>query len=135
MTFYNQFITNNIQGNGGTPPFTASPGPTNITYYAAGLCKQTIATYSDWYLPAICEMGYGITCGNSSTPTLQNMQSSLVDFNSLNLLGGLYWSSTEESANPQFDIWEQFFSPSSSNQTDVPKLFQLGVRCSRALTL
>ncbi|HHF0578356.1 TPA: hypothetical protein ACPHXX_000565 [Legionella anisa] len=135
VTFYNQFITNNTQGNGGTPPFTASPGPTNITYYAAGLCKQTIATYSDWYLPAICEMGYGVACGTSGAPTLQNMQSSLVDFNSLNLLGGLYWSSTEKSANPQFDIWEQFFSPTSSDQSDVPKLFQLGVRCSRALTL
>ena len=137
LTFYNQFITNNTQANGGSAPFNASAGPTNITYYAAGLCKQTIASYSDWYLPAICEMGYGSSaCGTSGTPTLQNIQSSLIDSSGLSAPAGLYWSSTENSSSPQSIAWIQFFaSGGSSSQYGVNKLGQLGVRCSRALTL
>ena len=137
LTFYNQFITNNTQANGGSAPFTASSGPTNITYYAAGLCKQTIASYSDWYLPAICEMGYGgSACGTSGTPTLQNIQSSLIDSSGLSTPAGYYWSSTEASSNPQGGAWFQFFaSGGGSDQNGDAKGAQLGVRCSRALTL
>lgn len=137
LTFYNQFITNNTLANGGSAPFTASVGPTNITYYAAGLCKQTIASYSDWYLPAICEMGYGSgSCGTSGTPTLQNIQSSLIDSSGLSAPAGNYWSSTEGSLFPQFFAWHQFFaSGGGSSQNYVNKAFRLGVRCSRALTL
>jgi hypothetical protein len=137
LTFYNEFTTHNRLGNGGTPKFTATSGPTTITYYAAGLCAQMISHYSDWYLPAICEMGYGIgVCGNSSTPTLQNMQSSLVD--SLSLFAGHYWSSTEVSAIPQLGdtAWLQFFGTGGLTiQSSQNKYFQLGVRCARALTL
>ena len=119
LTFYNQFFTNNTQANGGFAPFTASSGPTNITYYAAGLCKQTIARYSDWYLPAICEMGYGgSACGTSGTPTLQNIQSSLIDSSGLSTPAGFYWSSTELSSVPQINAWYQFFaSGGGSNQS------------------
>ncbi|WP_298626690.1 DUF1566 domain-containing protein [uncultured Legionella sp.] len=138
LTFYNQFITNNTLANGGTAPFTASAGPTNITYYAAGLCKQTIGTYSDWYLPAICEMGYGSSaCGTSGAPTLQNIQSSLIDSSGLSAPAGFYWSSTEFSINPQDVAWIQFFASGGggSDQGYDYKVAQLGVRCSRALTL
>lgn len=137
LTFYNQFITNNTEANGGTGPFTASAGPTNITYYAAGLCKQTISTYSDWYLPAVCEMGYGSSaCGTSGTPTLQNIQKSLIDSSGLRAPAGNYWSSTEFSGNPQIFAWVQFFaSGGGSGQGNGSKDGRLGVRCSRALTL
>ena len=137
LTFYNQFITNNTQANGGTTPFMASAGPTDITYYAAGLCKQTIASYSDWYLPAICEMGYGSSaCGISGAPTLQNIQSSLIDSSGLSAPAGDYWSSTEKSRrSPQDNAWGQFFASGGSFQYVDVKGGQLGVRCSRALTL
>lgn len=137
LTFYNQFITNNTQANGGSAPFTASAGPTNITYYAAGLCKQTIASYSDWYLPAICEMGYGSSaCGASGAPTLQNIQSSLIDSSGLSTPAGIYWSSTELSSNPQNVAWSQVFASGGGSYQGVDgKSIQLGVRCSRALTL
>ncbi len=138
VTFYNQFITNNTQANGGSAPFTASPGPTTLTYYAAGLCKQTISSYSDWYLPAICEMGYGSSaaCGTSSAPTLQNIQSSLIDTSGLSAPAGIYWSSTEYSTLPQLEAWDQFFaSGGGSSQGVALKSNQIGVRCSRALTL
>lgn len=135
MTFYNQLITNNIQGRLGTPPpfsFVTSPGPTDITYYATGLCKQTISSHSDWYLPAICEMGYGSTpCGNSSTPTLQNMYSSLRVASGV-ILSGEYWSSTQwfNASFPQVAGWYQSFSVSSQNNGS--KAAMRGVRCARA---
>lgn len=70
--------------SGGSPPFTATAGPTPLSYYAAGLCAATISGYSDWYLPAICEMGYGVAnCGTSGVPELQNMQANLVNYNGL----------------------------------------------------
>jgi len=136
LTFYNQFITNNTLANGGTALFTASAGPTNITYYAAGLCAQTIGSYSDWYLPAICEMGYGSSaCGTSGIPTLQNMQFSLIDSSGLSVPAGYYWSSTENSDDPQGNAWYQVFaSGGGSFQFFVNKYSLLGVRCSRALT-
>ena len=144
VTFYNQFITNNTEGNGGTPLFAASPGPTTITYYAAGLCKQTIGTYSNWYLPAVCEMGYynpgvggnNAGCGSSTIPTLQNIQTSLIDLSNFTSPAGYYWSSTERSGLPQVIAWYQYFaSGGGSNQDYAGKGVQLGVRCSRVLTI
>lgn len=113
-----------------------APGaPINLSYYAAGLCKQTISSYSDWSLPAICELGFGGTaCGTLGSPMLQNMQSNLVDFNGLNLLGGLYWSSTEFSGSPSSIAWIQLIAPGSVNQNSFVKSVQAGVRCSRSLS-
>lgn len=137
LTFYNQFITNNTLANGGTPPFTASAGPTNITYYPAGICTQSIAGYTDWYLPAICEMGYGgRACGTSSALILQNIQSSLIDISGFSSPAGHYWSSTEGAGDPETDAWDQFFAAGggSSQGTNFLKSLQNGVRCTRALT-
>ena len=110
------------------------------TYYATGLCKQPLNSsgavctvgsncYSDWYLPSICEMGSGSGCG------IQNMQTNLVDTNTVSI-AGLYWSSTEYSGLPQRLAWIQDFASSGgSGQYRYDKGFQLGVRCSRALTI
>ncbi len=115
---------------------TAPNAPVSTSSYAAGVCKATISVsgYSDWYLPAVCEMGYGssASCGSSSSPSLQNMQSNLVDFNSLGLLGGFYWSSTELSSNPIGGAWIQIFGGSgSSSQTSEIKIDRLAARCVR----
>ena len=111
----------------------ASGAPISTSLYATGLCKATISSYSDWYLPAICEMGYGTdaSCGVSGTPTLQNMQSNLVD--TLHLLSGRYWSSTEYAGLPTNVAWFQVASAGTQNPAN--KGFNLAVRCSRALTL
>lgn len=116
----------------------ATGAPINLSYYAAGLCKQTINSYSDWYLPAMCEMGpdtgnAGTGCGvPPATPTLQNMQSSLVDYNSLNLLSGNYWSSTEVAMFPLGVVEYQFFGPNGTDaQFGVLKSVMVKVRCSR----
>jgi len=123
----------------GSSPYTLAVGPTNRTFYAAGLCKQTISGYSDWYLPAICEMGYdantvGSGCGSSNTPTLQNMQKSLIDISGLSVPAGSYWSSTDGSNYQQQSAWNEYFLSGGSNQAYSLKNSQAGVRCSRALT-
>lgn len=135
LTFYNQFITN-FEATAFLPAFTADPGPTNITYYAAGLCKQTIASYADWYLPAICEMGYKVgVCGSSGAPTLQNIQSSLIDMSGFMTPADSYWSSTEYLSDQQGYAWFQSFHSAVSDQDSDLKSSRFRVRCSRALTL
>lgn len=138
LVMYNQFITNYV--NPGPGPFNASAGPTILTYYAAGLCRQTIATYSDWYLPAICEMGFdrtaqGSGCGTLATPTLQNIQSSLRGIAAFATPDGVYWSSTERAATPQTTSWYQSFATNATSVQGVAgKGSMYGVRCARRLT-
>lgn len=121
-----------------SPP-TTNPA-VNLSYYAAGLCSSTQGGYSDWYLPAICEMGYdtissGTGCGTASAPTLQNMQSNLVDNGDVGGLAGNYWSSTEYSANPTAWTLSQIFATGgASAQSATNKGSPLGVRCVRVMT-
>lgn len=119
-------------------PFTTFP----LSFYAAGICTETIGAYSDWYLPAICEMGYdslniGNGCGSSTAPTFQNIQSNLVENGNIGNLSGSYWSSTEYTkllGNPADDAWVQTFGVGSSFQTGSNKGINFAVRCVRALT-
>jgi hypothetical protein len=148
LALYNAYITNYGIGNS---PYALSAGPTNPTDYGAGLCSNyaidsagnspcsTGTCYTNWYLPAICEMGYdshniGSGCGTLATPTLQNMQSSLVNFNNLHLLAGNYWSSTGSSNLPQANAWDQSFSSNNSYQSSDDKFNRLAIRCVRTLT-
>ena len=130
-TLYNTYITHYDTTD------LLAPGPTTSSYYAAGLCTGTINGYSDWYLPAICEMGpasNGSGCSNT-----QNMVSQLPGLvgdacaYGTNCLSGFYWSSTLSSGFPSTTAWYQFFASVSDQSTDI-KSEDLGVRCSRALT-
>ena len=111
----------------------------SATSYAAGFCSATIGGLTDWYLPAICEVGYDNAsgCGTSSAPTLQNMQSSLVDNGNM---GGFnfanyYWSSTAYAAIPTNFAWMQVFEPTGASlQSGAVKSTVLNVRCARAMT-
>jgi hypothetical protein len=112
--------------------------PTNCAAFQCRI-SFTGGGYTDWYLPAICEEGYdssnfGSGCGTSSIPTLQNMQSNLVDNGNVGSLSGLYWSSTENSGYPTGGAWFQNFAAGGGQDFDV-KDASFGVRCSRALTL
>ena len=109
---------------------------------AAYQCRITFAGggNTDWYLPAICEEGYdnfssGSGCGTLDSPTLQNMQSNLVNIGNVGSLAGSYWSSTEFYDLPVEAAWYQSFASIGSNQIAYYKFFSYGVRCSRALTL
>ena len=124
--------------------FTATPtyGQTPLTDYAAGLCKATISGYSDWYLPAICEMGAageGAGCASNIPNIVDNLPSLIgtsptnCAYVSAHCLAGLYWSSTEVSNDPQSNAWIEVFLSGGSLQNFYFKAGQLGVRCSRAL--
>jgi hypothetical protein len=121
-----------------SPP-TTSPA-VNLSYYAAGLCAGTIGGFSDWHLPAVCEMGYdtanyGSGCGSAGSPTIQNMQSNLVDNGDIGGLVGPYWVSTEVSSNPiNLAFYQYFATAGGSYQLSTIKANQLGVRCARAIT-
>jgi hypothetical protein len=112
----------------------------SFSFYAAGVCKSTINGFSDWYLPSVCELGYGSSsgCGTAGAPAIQNMASSLVDnpVSGVALAGNIYWSSTEFSSVPQTIAWAEDFSSTagSSTQIDESKSLLLFVRCARALT-
>ena len=112
--------------------------PTPVSQYAAGLCTATIDGYNDWYLPAICEQGYGISanCGTSGAPLLQNMQSSLVDNGDIGgLSGSLFWSSTEFSSSPSSLTWSYSFATGGlSSQSAILKSFVINTRCVRVVT-
>ena len=150
VTYYNYYRT------GGGPP------PTPLSDYSAGVCSSyTIDSagnvpcvagnvcYTGWFLPSICEMGpdsgYSICNTSSVEPNIvDNLPSVLGDGTAggactagAGCLSGLYWSSTASSVD-QFSAWyENFASASSggSSQTPDDKVFTLGARCARALTL
>ena len=125
--------------------------PTPLNYYAAGLCTATINTYSDWYLPAICEIDsvYGnVTCPAGAQSMVVNLLFLIGDPGAgtpstscappigTDCLAGYYWSSTEFSGFPQDVAWLEYFaSGGGSVQGYGNKGTQHGVRCSRALTL
>lgn len=120
--------------------------------YAAGLCKAEIDGYTDWYLPAICEMGPASNSSNCAVDT-ENMVNNLPDLlgiGSVNpdddpdstcayastysgtiCLAGYYRSSTEYSLNQSQAAWDQYFS-SSNLQDYYSKNDQSGVRCVRS---
>lgn len=122
--------------------FYTTPNTTpslNLDNYAAGVCKASIVgSYSDWYLPAVCEIGVdssgaGVGCGTSSTPTVQNVATNIVDYN-MQVLGvsnsEVYWTSTTNSAGTG-SIWVQNFSTGNAAQLSSTMAH---VRCARSLT-
>ena len=126
-------ITNGAQN---TSTIVSDSSCTSFSTCAASACHNySVVDYTDWYLPAICELGYFTTgptnssCGTSSAPTLQNFQSAIVD--TFSILGGSYWSSTQLS--PLF-AWTQ-----QANGTPIQVSFNKvtisrAVLCSRSLT-
>lgn len=149
LTLYDAYKT----GYGiGASPYTLSAGPTSHTDYAAGLCTATINAYSDWYLPAICEMDSvsgSVICPVGTQSMRTNLLFLLGDPGSTtpppstscsppsgtNCLAGYYWSSTEVSSGPQGAAWAEHFSTFGSVKTGYTKNGRVGVRCTRALTI
>lgn len=101
-------------------------------------CSSSLETcYADWYLPQICEMGYGLSdddpCGSSFSPAFPNLKSNLYD-RGIGGLDGFYWSATEYSASLDM-AWLQSYSIDSGFQEYKEKnQFGLKNRCARVLT-
>lgn len=105
------------------------PGaPINPLHYAAGQCSTAIAGHTDWYLPAICELGYGGACGARAEPVTQNVYSSLVEGSVLGIPQSTYWSSTQSATLPQNRALA--FTP--SGPLELAKSDRFAVRCARA---
>jgi hypothetical protein len=105
--------------------------------YAAGACLANISGFTDWYLPAICEMsfsaGNNAGCGSAGSPLIQNMNSNIGPA-TLGASGSFYWTATEFSANPTVGAWGQFLGSSFSEQVPLVKNGNpSSVRCARAL--
>lgn len=86
---------------------------------ARGCDEFSDGVYTDWYLPAICEMGYdrlgaGSGCGPQGSPIEQNVQSNLVDGNLVAGVAGTLWSSTEVFGVPG-QAWAHQFAGAASN--------------------
>jgi len=102
--------------------------------YAAGACVALNAGgYTDWYLPAICEMN---TAAPGCTPGQPDVQS-LVD-NS----GALpptplqqHWSSTEDPGTPVTEALLHQFALLGGSSSDLAKGVAIQARCVRALVL
>lgn len=132
-------IVDYFNNNNETTPGT----PVDPKQYAAGLCTQVIEKYNDWYLPAICEMGYFVAgpntpdatnnCGTEDSPLMQNMISNLTQDQQMSLAGP-FWSSTEYSTTDgtEDNAWDEYFE--SGVQTHDGKEDAVGVRCVRAMT-
>lgn len=133
--------------NYSAPPYSGS-SPLPLTQYAAGLCSTHSidsagnmpcaagTCYTDWHLPAICELGpLGGQCTTSST----NMQEQLFEANpAIATLGfvdnAFYWSSTVWSTVPGWAVWLEYFSSGGSSRALYNRDYHMGVRCSRELT-
>jgi hypothetical protein len=108
---------------------------------AAAYCYHYNAGgYTDWYLPAICEMGKNdlnnVSNCDSISPALQNIQDNLVsNGNIAHLAGLLYWSSTQFSGNSTQTVYAENFELTSDTQNLLNKTGnQLLVRCVRTIT-
>ncbi|MDO9438311.1 hypothetical protein [Hydrogenophaga sp.] len=97
------------------------------------------AGYSDWHVPAICEMGYdqtgaGTGCGSSIAPLVQNVQSNLVDSNIVAGVPGEFWSSTQAGGPGTALVWAHRFEVANTYQVFDVKNSSRRLLCVRALT-
>ncbi len=121
-----------------------------VAQYGAGTYSATVCTgssgggYTDWYLPAICQMGFGgsdtnFNCG-ASPGSIPNIQYNLLETNttqSFNFVNsGNYWSSTASENSAPVVAWFQRFAVGRGAGVQGGGFvnYPFGVRCVRAIT-
>ncbi|QDK38453.1 hypothetical protein [Bdellovibrio sp. NC01] len=108
------------------------------SHYSPGICLNSAnGGYTDWYLPAICELGpdsgsYGTGCGTTANPIIQNVATNIVNYN-MTVLGivntDAYWASTTNSAGGGWRWAHNFVNGNISQITATPA----HVRCARTI--
>ncbi len=94
--------------------------------------------FNDWYLPAICELGYqapgseSSSCGDADNPRIQNVHSNLDIAPNYGFVGGNHWSSTEE-VDTSSTAWSQNFSNGAQGEA-LKNFGEFRVRCARDFT-
>lgn len=124
-----------VQGAGSYAAETCA----NYTVDSSGNSPCSTGTcYSNWYLPAICEMGAsgeGAGCSSGTANMVSNLPNLISECSGSACLLGEYWSSTEQHVNELVVAWAEFFDPTFSYQSgDNKSLADAAVRCSRVLT-
>jgi hypothetical protein len=100
---------------------------------AAQYCKVLPdGGFSDWYLPAICELGPS-GGGGAHCDTVPNVYDNLKVAGLGGFVDEIYWSSTEFSGNPTDFAWVQFFKDGGQFNVRKTLSFFVLVRCVRAL--
>jgi hypothetical protein len=129
-TVFVEVFANSISDGAVNTALLAAGAPDSYPAGQACVAKNA-GGFTDWYLPAICEMGRstsGIAAGcGSATPNL------FTTLHSSNLGGfapSFYWSSTEGFALAFNDAWQQSFA--SDTQFESGKASISLVRCVRA---
>lgn len=126
-----------VDGAGNTTAIVADQGAGS---YAAQVCAQeTMSGQNDWYLPALCELGYAAgagVCGTQAAPVSPgNLQRLLgIPLLTTSLSNDWYWSSTQGSAMPTASAHVHLFDPTVPLQGATSKSGVYRVRCARALT-
>lgn len=108
--------------------------------FAAAQCADSReGGFADWYLPALCEMGYTTTgpgngiCGTRAAPLVpDNVRSRLFDADGLVQLSSHYWTSTQASLNPGADAHRAMFRLEEPTSEAAKLSVLLPARCARA---
>jgi hypothetical protein len=105
----------------------------------ASSCTVPNTCYTNWYLPAICELGpfkQGATCTTTNIQQ-QLFENTLISKATLGLVTspGHYWSSTEFLSYPSDYAWYESFGDHNVQQGYDGKGSSLNVRCSRSLSV
>ncbi|WP_242604060.1 DUF1566 domain-containing protein [Legionella jamestowniensis] len=104
-------------------------------YPAAQAClNKNDQGFTDWFMPAICELGRFVGMGSNAGcgTTNPNLYITLHTNNLGNFTNFIYWSSTESSSIPTNLAWRQNFS--NGSQAGESKDNSLRVRCVRTFT-
>lgn len=143
-----------INENSGAPCNGANDGACNTEQIvafnpgldsAAGVCSASTASgYSDWYLPAVCELNDQAVAGCGVN--MDNVQRNLVDHPNIavaaqitSLPNVIYWSSTGSSGIPApvgQEAWVHYFERGiNALSYEADKNNPFAFRCVRPLTL
>ncbi len=96
-----------VDGRCNTPRILAHFTSGGRNFAAAQCADSREGGFADWYLPALCEMGYSTVdtgnaiCGTRDAPLVpDNLRSRLLDVGPIGTFSDHYWTSTQASQNP-----------------------------------